>query len=137
MKLRSLLFITMIAAGLQTSAQTWVYDSVQMGSPVGAPPISYPTDIYYSLATGKVSQDSNFKWHLGFEMLPAVGPGSGVGIFANHVQGKVSVFSVHKQASTNFTSYSASDTAGALSTPLYNSDSNWNYGAFNRMNNVS
>jgi hypothetical protein len=132
MKLRSLLLLTVTAVSFQASAQTWIADSVSVGAvPPGPPgPTTYFMDVYYSMKNGKVSQDSNFKWHLAFDMSLPSGPSSYAGIIANHVQGKVNIYSTHK-GGADFATFSASDTTGLGAHPLYNADTNWHWGALN------
>lgn len=127
MKLRALLLGAFSLSTLAASAQNWVYDSVAMGP-------GYANDIYYSLRNGIVKTQANTDWHLGFQMTPP-GPYGNVSAIANHVQGGVKVYSLHLQASTKFSTLTAADTAGRTGTPLYNSDTSWNYGAFNQMGN--
>src|SRR5690606_37110059 len=71
-------------------------------------------------------------WHLGFGMLPQGGPSSSVNVMANHVHGKVEVFSLGLPASTHFTTLTAADTIGKLTNNLYNSTFDWLWGAFNQ-----
>jgi hypothetical protein len=128
MKLKSLLFIGASVLGLNASAQTWVKDSVEMGA-------SYANDVFYSLKNDSISAASNTNWHLAFQTLPPIGASSNVAILANHVAGKVNVYSLHLKAASKFGSLTTSDSIGKVL--LYNSDTSWNYGAFNRMNNPS
>jgi hypothetical protein len=67
-------------------------------------------------------------------MIPQGGPSSNVAIFANQVNGGVSVYSLNYAASSKFATLTAADTVGRTSKPLYNSDTTWTLGAFNRMN---
>lgn len=122
MKLKSLLLFPAVALGLQVSAQTWVVDSVQMGP-------NYGNDVYYSLKNDSVGAAVNTNWHLGFEMVPG-GPGfGGVSIIANHVQGAVKAYSLHKTASSFNSLTFPADTL--TRTALNNSDSSWDWGALN------
>lgn len=122
MKLKSLLLFPVVALGLQVNAQTWVADSVHMGA-------GYSNDVYYSLKNDSVGAAVNTNWHLGFEMVPG-GPGyGGVSIIANHVQGAVKVYSLHKTASSFGTLTFPADTL--TRTALNNADSSWDWGAFN------
>jgi hypothetical protein len=124
MKLKYLLLLTALVTTLQSTAQIppFVYDSIQMGS-------GYANDIYYSMKNGSVTTVSNTNWQLGFEMLPASPVYGGVSIIANHVQGGVKVYSLHLTGTAKFSSLAGSDTANK--TLLYNTDSSWDYGAFN------
>ncbi|MBN8670248.1 MAG: T9SS type A sorting domain-containing protein [Chitinophagales bacterium] len=129
MKLKSLLFIGASVLGLNANAQTWVADSVEMGA-------GYANDVFYSLKNDSISAASNANWHLAFQTLPPIGANSNVSILANHVAGKVNVYSLHMKANGKYgTALTNSDTAGKIA--LYNSDTSWNLGAFNRMNNPS
>lgn len=125
MKFKTLLLSAVTLFSLQANAQmsSWVADSVQMSS-------GYANDVFYSLKNGKVgSPVSNTNWHLGFEMIPG-GPGfGGVSIIANHVQDTVNIYSLHTTATAKFASLSFADTIGK--TILHNSDSSWDWGAFN------
>ncbi len=111
-----------VAMSFQSQAQ-WVTDSVTMGA-------GYANDIYYSMSGGaQGSPVSNTNWHLGFEMIPG-GPGfGGVSIIANHTQGAVKVYSLHLTGSGKFGSLLPADTM--VKTLLYNSDTSWDWGAFN------
>jgi hypothetical protein len=132
MKLRSLLFLAVSAVSFPSFAQTWIADSVSVGAvPPGPPgPTTYFMDVYYSMKNGKVHEDTNYKWHLAFDMIPASGPSSYAGIIANHVQGKVNVYSAHRSGAA-FASYGAADTTGVSANILYNTDTNWHWGALN------
>jgi len=138
MKLKSLLVLATTAIAFQATAQTWVADSVSVGAvPPGPPgPASYFLDVYYSMKNGQVHQDTNTKWHLAFDMTLPSGPNSYAGILANHVQGKVNVYSTHK-TSADFVSFSAADTTGLGAHPLYNTDTNWHWGALNANRSLS
>lgn len=121
MKFRFLLFLGFVAA-VQVNAQTWVQDSIQMGP-------NYGNDVFYSLTNGiSGAPVSNTNWQLGFEMIPG-GPGfGGVSIIANHVQGGVKVYSLHKDGSS-FAGLTPADTM--TKTELTNADSSWDWGALN------
>ncbi len=121
MKLKSLLIPALVAVSLQANAQTWVADSVHMGS-------SYVNDVYYSLKNDSVKAEANNNWHIAFEMVPQGQQGS-VGVLANHVRGGVNVFSLPFKASTKFGALTAADTV--TKTALVNPDSTWHFGAFN------
>lgn len=131
MRLKSILFAGALAlCSTQTNAQGWVDDSVTMGA-------GYANDVFYSLKNGAQPAVSNTNWHLAFQMIPP-GPGN-VSILANHVQAGVKVYSLHMRAATNFTTLSAADTIGKIAPEyeLHNSDTNWNFGAFNHMADLS
>lgn len=127
MKSKFTLTLAALFTGFCANAQVWVADSVTMGP-------GYMNDVYYSFSNGTAKVEPNRNWDLAFQVIPQGGPSSNVAIFANHVQDTVSVYSLHLQASTHFTSLSASDTIGRTGSQLYNSDTTWATGAFNRMN---
>ncbi|XZF12865.1 T9SS type A sorting domain-containing protein [Chitinophagaceae bacterium MMS25-I14] len=132
MKLKPILLAALVSSGLNAGAQAWVQDSVVTGP-------GYVNDVSYSMHSGTVASNSNSNWHLAFQMIPNYGPDATAAVYANHVMGKVNVFSLHKRASTNFTTIAAADTVGmtAATSALYNSDTTWNYGAFNKNHNVA
>src|SRR5687768_5124032 len=102
MRLKSLLFISAIAAGVQANAQTWVADSVEMGA-------GYANDIFYNLATGdSVAQPAN-NWDLAFQINKFGDPMFNASIRANHAKRKVEVYSLHMAVNaTSFAAISAS-----------------------------
>lgn len=128
MKLKPLLLTAAAAFSLQANAQTWISDSVSTTP-------GYANDVYYSMANGSVSTVPNTNWHFGFQMVPQAGPSSTAGIIANHVMGKVSVYSINKQATGHFATLTAADTVGKMGNALYNSDTAWGFGAFNQNHN--
>ena len=132
MRLRSLLLVGAVALSTTTAnAQNWVQDSVEMGT-------GYANDAFYSLKNGSAKVEPNTNWHLAFQMTPP-GPYGNVSVIANQVQGGVNVYSLHMAASTNFATLSAGDTVGKTgpARQLFNSDSTWNLGAFNRLSDPS
>lgn len=131
MKLRSLLSISAIAFSFQAGAQAWVQDSIEMGP-------GYGSDVFYSLKNGSQKVESNMNWHLAFQMV-VPGPYGNVSVLANHVQTGVNVYPLHMSASTSFATLTPADTVGktAPAQAMYNADTNWNFGAFNKMNDAS
>lgn len=131
MNLKNLLLIGCLGLSSSVIAQNFVADSVNMGP-------GYTNDYFYSLKNGANPASDNTTWGLAFQMTPP-GPYGNVSIFANHVQGGVNVYSLHMSASANFATLSAADTVGKIgdAQKLYNSDSSWNFGAFNKMNDAS
>ena len=101
---------------------------------MGGPTIQggYPLDVFYSLKNGIQKTDSNRNWHLAFEMTPF--PATDVAVLANFAQTGIKVWSLNRQASTSFTTLSASDTVGKTSDAraLYNGPRSWGFGALNR-----
>ena len=127
MKLRSLLTVAALATSLDASAQVWVSDSISMGA-------GYAKDVYYHMGTGFAKEDSNSRWDLAFSAIPATAmsnPHYGVGAWINRERGGVKLYSIHKVASTNFTTLSSADTGAALTGELANSDTSYAWGAFN------
>lgn len=131
MKLRHLFFVCAIALSNSSFAQAWVADTVTMGA-------GYANDIYYSLKNDEQHTEPNNNWHLGFQMTPQ-GPYGNVSIFANHVPGGLHIYSTHLKAATNFTTFGYPDTVGltGMNKELFNSDTSWNIGAFNKMGDAS
>lgn len=126
MRLRNLLFIGALAlSSSQANAQAWVKDSVEMG-------VNYANDIFYSMKNGQVKSQDATDWHLAFQMTQFGEPFFNASVRANHIKGKVEVYSLHMKASTNFTTMTASDTIGktAATMQLINIDSTWGEGAF-------
>ena len=131
MRVRNLLVLFCLFFYCSASAQSWVTDSVTMGP-------GYGQDVFYSLKLGSLKTVPNNNWHLAFQMTPP-GPYGNVSVLANHVQGHVQVYSLHMKASTSFTTLGVSDTVGKTNPmmQLFNTDTSWNYGAFNREANTS
>jgi len=131
MRVRNLLLIGALALTSQSNAQNWVQDSVVMGP-------GYTNDVHYSLKNGAHAPVANNNWHIAFQMTPQ-GPYGNASVFANHVQGGVNVYSLHKKASSNFTSISTADTIGLMNAgnQFFNSDTSWNFGAFNMNKNAA
>ncbi|MBS1782906.1 MAG: T9SS type A sorting domain-containing protein [Bacteroidetes bacterium] len=132
MRLRHVLMTGLAALTFsQANAQAWITDSITMGA-------GYTNDVFYSLKNGAQLSSTNTNWHIAFQTTPP-GPYGNVSVFANHVQANVKVFALHLRAATNFATLSPTDTIGKTgdSYQLTNSDSNWNYGAFNMNYNQS
>lgn len=125
MKLRSLLLLTAFTATLQSTAQTWVADSVEMSA-------GYINDVFYSMKNGVQKTQNASDWHIAFQMTKFGDPEFAAAIRANHIKGKVEVYSLHLKASTHFATLSAADTVGLTSSTmqLQNNDSSWAEGAF-------
>lgn len=126
MKLRTILFGAALVAGVQTNAQTWVEDSVEMGA-------SYANDVFYDLATGTKTAVDASNWHLAFQMTTFGESTFTATVRANHIKGKVEVYSLHLSAAASFNSLTAADTVGKTdpSMQMVNVDSTyWGDGAF-------
>ena len=124
MRIRNLLFIGALSFSTAANAQSWVEDSVEMGA-------SYANDIFYSLQNGQVATANASDWHLAFQMTQFGNPWFNATVRANHIKGKVEVYSLHKTGN-DFTSIGAADTNG-LTLPymqLINNDTSWGEGAF-------
>lgn len=122
MKLKSLLLLTALSAGIQASAQLgpWSTDTVYMGN-------GYANDVYYHMSNGAVKTEANNNWHLAF----AAGVvGRSVAVFANHTPGNVNVYPLHK-SSGSFGTDLTGDTTAAKTKTLYNSIESYETGAFN------
>lgn len=131
MRLRSLLSAAAVAATFSASAQTWIADTITMGN-------TYAKDVYYHMGTGVAKEDSNNRWDLAFSALPASARNNyhyGVGAWINSSVSStgtpVSLYSLHRRASTDFATISGADTAGKLTNTLVNSETNYAMGAFN------
>ena len=131
MSIRNLLTIGALACTVQSNAQNWVADSVEMG-------VSYKNDIYYSLQNGLVDSANASNWHLGFQMTQFGNPWFNATVRANHIKGAVQVYPLHLGAA-NFSTLSASDTIGKTSPSmqLINIDTSWGEGAFTQNRNLS
>lgn len=108
---------------LNLNAQTYVSDSTEMGA-------SYRDDVYYSLSNGTVDTSRIKNWDLAFSMNNTIG-NYYLGVLANHSNG---VF-VYKNPNIDASEWANFDTLGFKNwTQLWNTDTNWFYGAFNRGN---
>jgi hypothetical protein len=135
MKLRYILSVAAIATTSIANAQlpAWIHDTVSMAvQPSGT---TFANDVYYHLGTGTSKIESNSNWHLAFSMGPIEGA---YAIHANHATSAgVSVYNLNKQATGNFGNNLVADTVGKKSTPLYNSITTYETGAFNQNANPS
>lgn len=125
MKLKSTLLVLAGAVSLQTSAQTWVTDSVTLNP-------GYTHDVFYDLFDGDKTSHVANDWHIAFQTTKFGETDFNASIRASHINGKVQVYSLHQKASTKFGSLSASDTVG-LTDPnmqLVNDNTSWGAGAF-------
>ncbi len=114
-------FITLVLSlllGPTVGAQITANDSVSLGP-------GYASDAWYSFSEGVVGVAPAADWDLAFQIEPRE-----AGIRINEIKG-VQLY----LASTNVDDFETVDTTGKL-TPanrLHNSDTTWNYGAFNRI----
>lgn len=107
---------------LSASAQTTDTVTVNPG---------YTNQTFYSFANGTVSSVSNLDWDLAFQLR-----GFAASILINS-KNNVRLYKANK-ATADWSSMTVADTTGILSTPtneLFNSDTSWNFGAFNVTNN--
>ncbi len=115
LKMKKLILLLSLAFSTQINlAQTIVSDSATMGP-------GYGKDIFYSLKNGKVAEAPNNNWHLAFR--------SGFisdGIFINSTNATRG-FLTNKDTSAWKTLDSSSAT-----TEVFNTDTSWDIGAFNR-----
>ena len=91
----------------------------------------YTNQTFYSFSTGTVSSVSNLDWDLAFQLR-----GYLASILINS-KNNVRLYKANKSAA-DWSTMTVADTTGILSTPtneLFNSDTSWNFGAFNRTNN--
>ncbi len=124
----STFFVTFIF--LQTQAQDWIVDSVDMGP-------GYEYDVFYDLEAGAIVQTSpNTTWDLAFFVNSSGQNSFSASILANHSQPSTSmglgmyVFSAHR-TSAEWGTMGLADTS-FLSQPLWNDENDYDYGAFNR-----
>lgn len=118
----TLLLILLTAA--VTKAQVIDTVSIQPG---------YTHQSYYSLSNGGMANPVNTDWDLAFQ-----NRGFAASILINS-KNNVRLFKTNKSVA-DWASMSASDTTGILSNPsyeLFNSDTSWDFGAFNRTNDTA
>ncbi|MFM7015545.1 MAG: T9SS type A sorting domain-containing protein [Bacteroidota bacterium] len=91
----------------------------------------YTNQTFYSFANGTVSSVSNLDWDLAFQLR-----GYAASILINS-KNNVRLYKANK-STADWSSMTTADTTGVLSTPsneLFNSDTSWDFGAFNVTNN--
>lgn len=112
--MKKLFTLPFIGAGLLIQAQNYQTVSLSYGP-------GYSQDIYYSCATGQVAAVPANNWDIAFtsRLMDA-------SILINEVKG-VQLYEV----SSDVNDFTNLDTTGLLTTPLHNSDTAWEYGAFN------
>lgn len=119
--LKTLLILTFLLPFIDASAQK--VDSVEMGA-------GYGNDVYYSLRDGEIKKSPNNNWDLGFR----TGFRSD-GIFINSISSSMAPRSakLYLYPKGDKSAWSTFDTTGMASWLEYqNSDSSWEFGAFNR-----
>lgn len=132
MKLKSTLLVLASAAAIQSSAQTWVTDSVSMNS-------GYTHDVFYDLYDGDKNDHVGNDWHIAFQTTTFGSSGFNATVRANHINGKVQVYSLHKQASLKFGGLVTADSSG-LTDPnmqIVNENMSWGLGAFTNNRSTS
>jgi len=118
------LVLVVMAAGVSFAATAQTTDTVTVNP-------GYTNQTFYSFSTGTVSSVSNLDWDLGFQLR-----GYLASILINS-KNNVRLYKANKSVA-DWSTMTAADTTGILSTPtneLFNSDTSWNFGAFNRTNN--
>jgi hypothetical protein len=91
----------------------------------------YTNQTFYSFTSGTVSSVSNLDWDLAFQLR-----GFAASILINS-KNNVRLYKANKSVA-DWSSMSSADTTGIISTStneLFNSDTSWNFGAFNMTNN--
>jgi hypothetical protein len=134
MKIKSLLLSGAVLMAAQTDAQTWVKDTVVMGT-------NYTDDVFYNLTTGTKTAVTNTNWDLAFSALPATDMMNndhyGVGAWINEAPNSADGHAVSLyylpgvSAAADFATVDGSDTAGATADLLHNSLETYGNGAFN------
>lgn len=111
--------LMVLGLGISSQAQTWISDSVSMGS-------GSNTDVFYSLSNSTIKSENNRNWHLAFSMSAA----DSSAVWANHNTGNnwVKVFNIRKDT-TQWANVSLADTATA--SLCFNNDKGWFAGALN------
>lgn len=120
-----LLLFLVIATSIAAKAQM-VADivSVQPG---------YTNQAFYSMANGELNNVSNTDWDLAFQIR-----GFAASILINS-KNNVRLWSANKSVA-QWSAMTSADTTGILSNPgyeLFNTDTSWDFGAFNRTNDTS
>ncbi len=93
----------------------------------------YTNQSFYSMVNGEVANVINTDWDIAFQLR-----GYAASILINSKRG-VSLWKANKDIS-QWNSMTTADTTGIVSDPayqLFNSDTSWDFGAFNRTNNAS
>lgn len=119
MRKRILSLLAIVGVAFSAHAQSWVSDSVAMGT-------GFVNDVFYGMTNNTVKAENNLNWHLAFSM----NTGDSSSIWANHNTGNayVKVYNIHKDKS-QWGSVAVSDTLAA--DLCYNYDNEWSQGALN------
>ena len=91
---------------------------------------NYTNQVFYSLSAGEVSNVSNLDWDIAFQ-----NRGFAASILINS-KNNVRLWKANKSVA-QWSAMTVTDTTGILSNPsyeLFNSDTSWDFGAFNRTN---
>lgn len=119
------LFLTVLFFSLTSHAQMTSHSvSIQP---------AYSNQAFYSMSNGELSNVSNTDWDIAFQLR-----GFAASILINS-KNNVKLWKANKSIA-QWSSMTATDTTGILSNPayeLFNSDTSWDFGAFNRTNNTS
>lgn len=119
-----LLFILLFFAPVTMAQMTGQSISIQPG---------YTNQSFYSLSNGELVNTSNTNWDIAFQLR-----GMKASILINS-KNNVRLWKANKSIS-QWSSMTVADTTGILSNPVYelfNSDTSWDFGAFNRTNDAS
>lgn len=121
MKAKILALALALACSSPLQAQIAANDSVSLGP-------GYANDVWYSLQDGAVKTEPANNWDLAFQI-----EAREAGIRINEVKG-IALY----LASDSFEDFETADTAGKITEEnrLHNSDTSWNYGAFNALRNA-
>lgn len=118
------LSLAIIAGVFTLSANAQTTDTVTVNP-------GYTNQTFYSFANGTVSSVSNLNWDLAFQLR-----GYAASILINS-KNNVRLFKANKSAA-DWSTMTTADTTGIFTTPsneLFNSDTSWDFGAFNVTNN--
>lgn len=122
MKLKALLSTALLCFSASAFAQTWMYDSVALGT-------GYANDVFYGLDQGIKTLHAGNDWDLGFEMPSVSGrdPLFYAAVRANHSKKGIEVYLLRDSASVKWAGLSAADTVGktSASMQLINNDTSW------------
>lgn len=124
------LYTIMLAVVLTLTAS---YTRAQMVTDMVSIQAGYTNQSFYSMANGEITNVTNTDWDLAFQLR-----GYAASIFINSKRG-VNLWKANKDIA-QWSSMTAADTTGILSDPayqLFNTDTSWDFGAFNMTNDVT